>query len=125
MKVHNKQDVWQSEPSEGVLLESNPAERFVTFRAGMKCLIAFLWVFWWKFDCFKYLGTLFASIEWNYELWKVVSTHHELPKNVLVDEFCENGEVHSPWAWAFKVFFDGKFVNLILNCVLCGYSDGN
>ena len=45
MKVHNKQDVWQSEPSEGVLLETNPAERFVTFRAGMKCLIAFLWVF--------------------------------------------------------------------------------
>ena len=77
----------------------------------------FLWIFWWKLDCFKYLGTLFACIEWNYELRKVVSTHHELPKNVLVDEIRENVDLHSSRAWTFKIIFDGKFVNLILNCV--------
>ena len=42
-------------------------------------------VFWWTLHCFKYLGTIFACIEWNHELRKLVSFHHETPKDVLVD----------------------------------------
>ena len=68
--------------------------------------LRFLWIFWWKWDCFKYLGTLFACKEWNYELWKVVlSTHHELPKYVEIDEFFEIVELQSSQAWAFKLSF--------------------
>ena len=44
-------------------------------------------VFWWTLHCFKYLGTIFACIEWNHELRKLVSFHHETPNDVLVDFF--------------------------------------
>ena len=35
--------------------------------------VPFMWIFWWKLDCFKYFGTLFACIE-NLEQMKVYFT---------------------------------------------------
>ena len=79
-------------------------------------------VFWWTLHCFKYLGTIFACIEWNHELRKLVSFHHETPKDVLVDFilwkfwftffagmnfFCESS-LQLPFLWIFWCKLDGS-----------------